>query len=50
MDSPGDNKKPPAPLPPVGPIVRKVRFDAAHAGVRGPHHLATGRDRPDNRS
>ena len=49
MESPENNNKLPPPLPPARPVVRKIRFDAAHAGVRRPYHLAPGRDRPEGK-
>jgi hypothetical protein len=49
MATPEDQKKPPPPAPAAPAVVRKLRFDAGHAGVRRPCYLAV-RDRPDQRS
>ncbi len=49
MATPEDHKKLPPPLPAARAVVRKIRFDAGHAGVRRPCYLAI-RDRPDRRS
>jgi hypothetical protein len=50
MNTPDDSKKPVSTPPPAGPVVRKLRFDAAHTAVRQPLYLAMRRDRPDRRS